>query len=97
MNSILPPPIDVCERVIDLCDFRVSVEANPEENYETLRACALVCSAWFPRGRHNLLRDVRLCTSKHVDLLVRLFAEQPHLSGLVTTIHIFGAEYVPFA
>ncbi|KAI1789442.1 hypothetical protein LXA43DRAFT_1021054 [Ganoderma leucocontextum] len=90
-------PIDVCKNIIDHCEFRQDFEQSPEVNYETLLACALVCSAWFPRSRRNLLRDVRLHNFDHVDLLWRLFKEHPRLVDLVTAVHITPFAYVPFA
>ena len=96
-----PLPIEVCESIIDYCHNIPhrwwDTPAIFKETYDTLRACTLVCSAWFPRSRRNLLRDVRLGSFDHVHLLLRLVTEKPRLAGLVTAIVIVGGKYVPFA
>ena len=94
-------PIEVCEDIIDNC-YNVlhnwqGSSKDFKESYGTLRACALVCGAWFPRSRYNLLHEVRLGSFDHVDLLLRLLTRKPQLATLVTAIIIIATDYVPFA
>ncbi|KAM5543720.1 hypothetical protein V8D89_002337 [Ganoderma adspersum] len=94
LSVLLRVPVDVWEEIIDHCHLDLQ---RYTRNYETLRACALVCSAWLPGSRRNLLREVRLNTSGHVDLLLRLLVEKPNLGELVMAIRVLDSDYVPFA
>lgn len=45
----------------------------------TLRACALVCKAWLPRSRSNLLNCVDIHSEHAGDLLLDTFLQNPDL------------------
>ena len=92
--GVLRVPLDIWEAILDHCHLDYPLYRR---NYETLQACALVCSAWLPGSRRNLLREVRLGTSDQLDLLLRLFVEKPELGELVMAIRVLDNNYVPFA
>lgn len=88
-NSRLP--IEVCECVIDECfGFKPW-----NGRYDTLRACALTCSAWRPRSRYNLYHELRVWDSKAAGLIVDTLTARPELAGYVKTINISVEAYAP--
>ena len=90
-------PIDVCEQVIDACYYQSPVKFV----YPTWRATALVCSAWLPRSRFNLLFEVDFSRDTHVDLLLRTLRDKSHLATLVFRVTVDNWHpvhpYVPFS
>lgn len=78
-------PIEVWERIIDLAAVTTSEgrydepEAESYVDYPTLLACALVCHAWLPRARHNLLSRVVVRSSR----ALKLFLTASQRSGTV--------------
>ena len=94
-NSRLP--IEIWEHIIDSC-------RKPQDWYErmwyhTWRQTALVCSAWLPRSRLNLLYEVELRDTSSVDLLLRTLQETQHFADMVIrlTVSAGHTRYVPFA
>ncbi|KAI0751914.1 hypothetical protein C8Q80DRAFT_606378 [Daedaleopsis nitida] len=70
-----PLPVEVCERILDAGYRPYRLRANGHYPgpgaYDTWRQTALVCSAWLPRSRRNLLHEVELRSAAHVDRLLR--------------------------
>ncbi|RDX48009.1 hypothetical protein OH76DRAFT_692902 [Lentinus brumalis] len=56
-------PIELCERIID-CSRHTVRFGDAAVDYATLRACTLVCSAWLPRARHNLILSVAVKSTR---------------------------------
>ncbi|KAI0357804.1 hypothetical protein OH77DRAFT_1302111 [Trametes cingulata] len=80
-------PIEVCERIIDRClDFRYN-----SDQYVTLKACALTCSAWLPRSRYNMFYKVDLRSRAQCDRYLAAVAEHPERAGWVRVLEI-GAK-----
>ena len=77
-------PIDVCEQVIDACYYQSPVKFV----YPTWRATALVCSAWLPRSRYNLLYAVCLSQEDDVRLPLRTLQEAPHCADLICVLQV---------
>ncbi|CCM01332.1 uncharacterized protein FIBRA_03381 [Fibroporia radiculosa] len=44
-------------------------------DWQSLYNCALVCRAWFPRSRYNLLRNIRLTKHSEALMLMHRFRE----------------------
>ncbi|KAI0723359.1 hypothetical protein C8Q76DRAFT_392590 [Earliella scabrosa] len=92
-NSLLP--VEVCEYIIDLC-YNKSLRGIffLPGSYTAWRQTALVCSAWLPRSRLNLLYKVELRNGRDVDLLLRTLQGAPHLADLVVrlTVQVDGAS-----
>ncbi|KAI0780189.1 hypothetical protein C8Q74DRAFT_1263702 [Fomes fomentarius] len=69
-------PIELWERIIDLASVSTTEgrydepEAESYVDYPTLLACALVCQAWLPRARHNLLSRVVVRSSRALKLFL---------------------------
>ena len=79
-------PLDICEQIIDACWDRF---VHPRfHRYATWRQTALVCSAWLPRSRFNLLYAVYLWEKDHVGLLLRTLQETPHFADLIVTLEV---------
>ncbi|RPD63720.1 hypothetical protein L227DRAFT_359283 [Lentinus tigrinus ALCF2SS1-6] len=57
-------PIELCERIIDASTYTLRFGDPTAIDYRTLRACALVCSAWLPRARHNLFFRVSVKSAR---------------------------------
>ncbi|KAI0367211.1 hypothetical protein BV20DRAFT_1045732 [Pilatotrama ljubarskyi] len=70
-------PIELYELAIDFLD-----------DEESLKATSLVCRAWLPRSRLNLFRTVELCLPRHLNHLVDLLSDAPHLAEYVEQIDI---------
>ncbi|KAI0710596.1 hypothetical protein C8Q76DRAFT_738028, partial [Earliella scabrosa] len=94
-NSRLP--IEIWEHIIDSC-------RKPQDWYErmwyhTWRQTALVCSAWLPRSRLNLLYEVELSDASDVDLLLRTLQEAPHFADMVhrLSVNTYIKSYQPLA
>ena len=66
------------------------------QSYPAWRTAALVCSAWVSRSQFNLLCDVHLTSSSHVDLLIRTLLSRPLLADLVRMLTVIGIDYIPF-
>ena len=96
-HSLLP--IDLCEEVIDGCYYPAhSAAMARSSDYVTLMSCALVCSAWLPRARFNLLSRVTLMDPIHLDRLLWTLSTQPHLAGIISELTVLGSGgYIPFA
>ena len=96
-NCLLP--IDICEAIVDACynsQHRGAITRNTD--YVILLRCALVCSAWLPRARFNLLRRVVLMNPAHLDLLLRTLSGEPNLADLIAEVTVLGSHgYIPFA
>lgn len=86
-NSRLP--IEVCERVIDECFY---FDWRPDRN-ETLRACALTCSAWLPRSRYNLYHELRVRDSKSAGSIVDTLTARSELAEHVRVIDVWLGSY----
>ena len=82
-NAFLP--IDVCEVIIDSC-YEWNGGEPRRGSYPFWLRTALVCSAWLPRSRFNLLREVDLENESHVSLLQRTLLAAPHLAELVVRL-----------
>ena len=96
MNNNLIP-LEIWEHIIDSCRVETH-EYGLRRSYRTWRQTALVCSAWLPRSRLNLLYDVELRHASDVYLLLRTLQEAPHLADLVVRLAVGHMEqYVPFA
>ncbi|KAI0712706.1 hypothetical protein C8T65DRAFT_739282 [Cerioporus squamosus] len=90
-NSLLP--IQVCENIIDSCDWSFV-------DYATLRYCGLTCTAWLPRSRLNLYHSVKLIGPYKLDLFLRTLKAHPYLFNFVRELEIGSSAerpYVPFA
>ncbi|KAI0704587.1 hypothetical protein C8Q76DRAFT_178246 [Earliella scabrosa] len=96
-NSRLP--IEICEHIIDSC-------REPQDEYWYRRIwyhpwcqTALVCSAWLPRSRMNLLYEVFLRDASGVDLLLRTLQEAPHFADMVLRLGVdtYSNSYQPLA
>ena len=72
-NAFLP--IDVCEVIIDSC-YEWNGGEPRRGSYPFWLRTALVCSAWLPRSRFNLLREVDLKNESHVCLLQRTLCDK---------------------
>ena len=101
MNNCLLP-IELCEHIIDSCRVTGLRMNRSLGSYSTWCQTALVCSAWLPRSRLNLLYDVELRRASTVDLLLRTLQDTPRLAHLVVTLSVeSGASqrsgYIPFA
>ncbi|KAI0704578.1 hypothetical protein C8Q76DRAFT_177661 [Earliella scabrosa] len=96
-HSLLP--IEIWEHIIDSCHSGLLRKwGEAEGSYATWRQTALVCSAWHPRSRLNLLYHVKLVDSSNVDLLLRTLVETPHVADLIVRLTVDGSgQYVPFA
>ncbi|KAI0353400.1 hypothetical protein OH77DRAFT_1505432 [Trametes cingulata] len=70
-------PVELYELAIDFLD-----------DEESLKATSLVCRAWLPRSRLNLFRTIELCLPRHLDHLVDLLSNAPHLAEHVEEIDI---------
>ena len=96
-NALLP--IDICETIIDTCynsEHHGAIARNTD--YAILLSCALVCSAWVPRTRFNLLRRVVLMNPTHLDLLLRTLSGDPTLPDLILEVTVLSSHgYIPFA
>ncbi|KAI0704593.1 hypothetical protein C8Q76DRAFT_752181 [Earliella scabrosa] len=84
-NSRLP--VEICEHIIDSCRERQNYWLRPA-SYVTWRQTALVCSAWVPRSRLNLLYEVELTDASDVDLLLRTLQEAPRFADMVLRLSI---------
>ncbi|RPD63718.1 hypothetical protein L227DRAFT_608273 [Lentinus tigrinus ALCF2SS1-6] len=62
-------PIELWERIIDV-GACINRDDGTVVDYPTLRACALVCTAWLPRARYNIFYRVVLRTSAHVQRFI---------------------------
>ena len=95
-NSLLP--IEIYEHIIDSCREQDKYRLR-QESYGTWCQTALVCSAWLPRSRLNLLCEVVLQDASAVDLLLRTLQEAPHFADIVVrlTVNAQNNRYVPFA
>ena len=87
-------PLEVCELIIDECR-----EAMPRFNsYPIWSQLALTCTAWVSRSQFNLLYEVEVKSSSHIDLLIRTLLSRPPLADLVRVLHVgSGGHYIPFA
>ena len=94
-----PLPIEICEHIIDSCRDPWSIYLLRRESYSTWLQTALICSAWLPRSRLNLLYEVILENASNVDLFLRTVQETPHFSDMVIRLKVHGGRtgYVPFA
>ncbi|RPD78455.1 hypothetical protein L226DRAFT_293250 [Lentinus tigrinus ALCF2SS1-7] len=63
-------PIELWERIIDVGASCINRDDGTVVDYPTLRACALVCTAWLPRARYNIFYRVVLRTSAHVQRFI---------------------------
>ncbi|RPD63495.1 hypothetical protein L227DRAFT_561608 [Lentinus tigrinus ALCF2SS1-6] len=88
-------PIEVCEHIIDSCYVEHAVFESPL--YDTLRACALVCSGWVFRARLNLYYHVWLRGPLTPDLLERTLNSIPHLGYLIHVLTVGVPEVKPTA
>ncbi|EIW55919.1 uncharacterized protein TRAVEDRAFT_50408 [Trametes versicolor FP-101664 SS1] len=70
-------PIELFEHAIDTLG-----------DEDSLRATSLVCKAWLPRSRLNLFRVIRLSVLGHLDRLVCLVFNAPHLLEYVEEIEV---------
>ncbi|KAI0357808.1 hypothetical protein OH77DRAFT_1421924 [Trametes cingulata] len=92
-NSRLP--IDICERIIDC--FSVVLQER-SHIYETLRACALTCSAWVPRSRYKLFFIVHLQSRQQCERYLAVIAEHPERASWVRVMDISAMkEYLPLS
>ncbi|KAI0702739.1 hypothetical protein C8Q76DRAFT_232004 [Earliella scabrosa] len=79
-------PVDICEHLIDACwDHSVHPRVH---RYATWRQTSLVCSAWLPRSRYNLLYAVCLSQEDDVRLLLRTLQETPHFADLICVLQV---------
>ncbi|KAI1782979.1 hypothetical protein LXA43DRAFT_904496 [Ganoderma leucocontextum] len=96
-NSFLP--IDICEAIIDafyVIQHHGAIARNID--YAVLLRCALVCSAWLPRARFNLLHRVVLRDPSHLNLLFRTLSVNPDLADIISEVTVLTSHgYIPFA
>lgn len=92
-------PVEVCEQIIDAC-YQPGrfLRTSWGHSYRTWRQTALVCVAWAPRSRLNLLHEVELREESHVDLLIRTLSEATEdYAKLVVRVSVYARKrYVPF-
>ena len=96
-NSRLP--IEICEHIIDSCPQPRDESWFRQPWYHPWRQTALVCSAWLPRSRLNLLYEVVLQDVSDVDLLLRTLQEAPHFADMVLrlSVNIHSKSHQPIA
>ena len=96
-NSLLP--IEICEHIIDSCRNPWHYYIPRRDSYAIWLRTALVCSAWLPTSRLNLLYEVVLWDASNVDLLLRTLQERPHFADMVNRLTAASERrrYVPFA
>ncbi|KAI0773498.1 hypothetical protein C8Q74DRAFT_761323 [Fomes fomentarius] len=88
-------PIEVCEHIIDAA-YEHDTWLH-KTSYQIWRQTALVCPDWRTRSRLNILRDVDIRCSIHLDLLLRTISETSYLADLILGVCIFSqSEYIPF-
>ena len=84
MNDSLLP-IEICEHIIDSCRPWHSYWSLRRQSYGTWHQTALVCSAWLPRSRINLLYEVVLSDASDIDLLLRTLRLTPLDAGVISS------------
>ncbi|KAI0710590.1 hypothetical protein C8Q76DRAFT_68002 [Earliella scabrosa] len=92
-------PHEVCEQILDSCRVDADDRVLKKHSYPIWRQTALVCSAWLPRSRYNLLYEVELRKASDINLLVRTLQETPRFADLVVRLTVyshFRNRYVPF-
>ncbi|KAH9927943.1 uncharacterized protein BXZ73DRAFT_102451 [Epithele typhae] len=73
-------PTEVSERVLEAL--------RSEQDLVTLSACARVCSAWFPRSRFLLWRNITISDVDTVCSIRAAFERSPELCGWVHAIRL---------
>ncbi|KAI0710624.1 hypothetical protein C8Q76DRAFT_738139, partial [Earliella scabrosa] len=96
-NSRLP--IEICEHIIDSCRKPQDEYWFRQSWYHPWPQTALVCSAWLPRSRLNLLYEAFLRNASDVDLLLRTLQEAPHFADMVLRLRVYPRRnsYQPLA
>ncbi|CAL1710316.1 unnamed protein product [Somion occarium] len=80
-------PIELCERIIDICALaplastgqaferfksRAITPQRPSVRFDLLRACALTCRGWRPRSQYHLFHDIHIRTKADLTSLVSI-------------------------
>ncbi|RPD58778.1 hypothetical protein L227DRAFT_176763 [Lentinus tigrinus ALCF2SS1-6] len=104
-------PLSVYEVVIDcvweplpwmdrheLVHWTSTHDARSTNPIHDLFACALTCTAWYPRACQNIYHTVVFRCSLDVELFVRSIRENPSLANLVREliVNLRRGEYIPF-
>ncbi|KAI0706695.1 hypothetical protein C8Q76DRAFT_162822 [Earliella scabrosa] len=85
-------PLEIYEHIINEC----RVLYLRDYSYPVWRELALVCSAWVSRSQFNLLYEVNINSSSHVDLLIRTLLSRPLLADTVRILTVGGTSHTPF-